>query len=189
MTERNKMRLCHGGHKGAESAFGRAAERWDVPETTISYQGHVMEFAKNVEELSDEQLEKGHVSMEFVFQALGRRFVHGQGIRRVMYSMFHVVTRGDELFAVGWILPDKHVRGGTGWGVELAKWFNRPVHVFDQEKKAWYSWTGSEWEPSEPRLPDRTFAATGTRHLTDEGRRAIDDLFERSLGPARALER
>jgi hypothetical protein len=176
------MCLFHGGHKGAEAAFGRAAARWDVPEVTISYPGHVMEFSQNVEELSDEQLEQGHVSMEFVFRALGRRFAHTQVVRRVIYSMFHVVTRGDELFVVGWILPDKHVRGGTGWGVELAKCFNRPVHVFDQEQNAWFSWTGQAWERSEPKLPNRPFSATGTRHLTDEGGRAIDDLFACSLG-------
>jgi len=185
MTERSKMRLFHGGHKGAESAFGRAAERWDLPEATISYKGHVMEFAKNVEELSDEQLEKGHVSMEFVFQALGRRFANAQAIRRVIYSIFHIVTRGDELFVVGMIQPDNHVKGGTGWGVELAKLFNRPVHVFDQDKNGWFSWDGHEWQSSEPKLPNRPFSATGTRNLSDAGRQAILELFERSLGPAR----
>ncbi|HXV75943.1 MAG TPA: hypothetical protein VD788_06435 [Candidatus Polarisedimenticolaceae bacterium] len=182
MIDRQRMRLTHGGHKGAEAEFGRAAMRWDVPETTVSYQGHEMEFAMNVDELSDEDLEKGHVSMEFVFQALGRRFARGKGLRRVIYSMFHVVTRGDELFVVGWIQPDTHVRGGTGWGVELAKFFNRPVHVFDQERDEWMSWDGQRWRPSEPRLPDGPFSATGTRTLTDAGRRAIADLFERSLG-------
>ena len=186
MTERNKMRLTHGGHKGAEAEFGRAAARWDVPETTISYDGHEMEFSMNVDNLSDEQLEKGHVSMDFVFQTLGRRFAHAQKIRRVIYSMFHVVTRGDALFVVGWIQPDNHVKGGTGWGVELAKFFNRQVHVFDQDRDAWFTWDGRDWQPSEPTLPDRPFSATGTRNLTDAGRKAIVDLFERSLGSVEA---
>jgi hypothetical protein len=185
MYERNKMRLTHGGHKGAEAEFGRAAMRWDVPESTVSYTGHEMEFAMNIEELSDEALEKGHVSMEFVFQALGRRFAHAQTIRRVIYSMFHVVTRGNELFVVGWIQPDNHVKGGTGWGVELAKFFNRTVHVFDQQREAWFTWDGHDWKPSEPRLPNAPFSATGTRNLTDRGKKAITELFERSLGPAR----
>jgi hypothetical protein len=185
MYERQKMHLYHGGHKGAEAEFGRVAMRFDVPETTISYPGHEMDFAKNIEELSDEALEKGHVSMEFVFQALGRRFAHAQTIRRVIYSMFHVVTRGNELFVVGRIQPDKHVKGGTGWGVELAKFFNRGVHVFDQDREAWFTWDGHDWKSSEPRLPNGPFSATGTRTLTDSGSRAIADLFERSLGGAR----
>ena len=184
MYDRQKMRLIHGGHKGTEAEFGRAAMRWDVPETTVSYQGHEMEFATNVDELSDAELEKGHVSMEFVFLALGRRFAHAQSIRRVIYSMFHVVTRGNELFVVGWIHPDNHVKGGTGWGVELAKFFNRQVHVFDQEREAWFTWDGHLWQTSEPRLPDKPFSATGTRNLTDAGKKAVVELFERSLGPA-----
>jgi hypothetical protein len=160
--------------------------RWDVPETTVSYTGHEMEFAMNVDELGDEELEKGHVSMEFVFQALGRRFARGQGLRRVIYSMFHVVTRGDELFVVGWIQPDGHVKGGTGWGVELAKFFNRQVHVFDQERNTWSSWDGHDWQVSEPKLPSGPFSASGTRNLTAAGKQAITDLFERSLGPVEA---
>ena len=188
MFERHKMRLTHGGHKGTEAEFGRAAMRWDVPETTVSYQGHEMEFAMNIDELSDEALEKGHVSMEFVFLALGRRFAHAQTIRRVIYSMFHVVTRGNELFVVGWIQPDKHVKGGTGWGVELAKFFNRGVHVFDQDREAWFSWNGHDWQSSEPRFPNAPFSATGTRNLTEGGRKAIVELFERSLGPANDRE-
>jgi len=179
MTKRGKMRLTHGGHKGAEAEFGRVASQWDVPETTISYDGHEMEFSMNVDNLSDEQLEKGHVSMDFVFQTLGRRFAHAQKIRRVIYSMFHVVTRGDALFMVGLIQSDNHVKGGTGWGVELAKFFN-------QDREAWFTWDGREWQASEPTLPDRPFSASGTRSLTDAGRKAIADLFERSLGSKEA---
>jgi hypothetical protein len=32
-------------------------------------------------------------------------------------------------------------------------------------------------------IPERPFAATGTRNLTDEGRKAVAGLFERSFGP------
>ena len=95
--------LIHGGHKGAESAFGAAAERHGISEKTLSFEGHVMERSVNVEVLDDEALAKGRVSMDFVFQAMGRRFASGHGVRRVIHSMFHLVTRGNELFAVGWI--------------------------------------------------------------------------------------
>ena len=65
---------------------------------------------------------------------MGRRFTSGHGIRRVIHSMFHLVTRTDELFAIGTIQENGSVRGGTGWGVELGKLFNRKVHVYDQDR-------------------------------------------------------
>ena len=184
MSERDKMRLFHGGHKGTEAEFCRAGERWNVAQTTLSFEGHRMERSRNVEVLDDETLNKGRVSMDFVFQAMGRRFTSGHGIRRVIHSMFHLVTRTDELFAVGTIQENGSVRGGTGWGVELGKLFNRKVHVYDQDRRAWFSWDHhDEWQQGEPTLPDSGgFSATGTRNLTDAGREAIDALFKRSLG-------
>jgi len=176
------LHLIHGGHKGAEAYFGEIAEEYGVSETTLSFEGHRMDRSRNVEVLDDEELDKGRVSMEFVFQAIGRRFASGHGVRRVIHSMFHLVTRTDELFTVGWIQENGSVKGGTGWGVELAKLFNRQVHVFDQERGAWFSWDHDEWKQSEPTLPEGGgFSATGTRHLTDGGREAIEDLFKRSL--------
>ena len=183
MYAASDLHLIHGGHRGTEAVFGEVAEKHGVGETTISFEGHKMERSKNVEALDDDALAKGRVSMDFVFQAMGRRFVRGKGLRRVIHSLFHIVTRGKELFAIGWIQENGSVRGGTGWGVELAKTFNRPVHVFDQEKEAWFSWDHDEWKASEPTLPERgKFSATGTRHLSGAGRQAIEDLFARSLG-------
>ena len=184
MIDRERIHLIHGGHKGTEAEFGRAAEKWGVKEITLSYEGHNMERPVNVEVLADEELDKGRVSMEFVFQRMGRRFVQGKGLSRVIHSMFHVVVRSDELFAIGWIQPNGTVKGGTGWGVELAKLFNRPVHVFDQAKESWFSWSGNEWKLSEPTLNQGTVAVTGTRELTEAGRQAVLGVFERSLGPA-----
>lgn len=183
MSERFKTRLISGGHKGAEAEFGRQAEAWNIPETTFTYEGHVMERSGEVELLDDNELQRGNVSMEIVFARLGRQFARGKGIRRVIQSMFHMVNRGDHLFAVGWIQPDNTVKGGTGWGVELAKFFNRPVSVFDQKKAQWFTWQGGSWQEDEPVLPERSFAATGTRNLNEAGRTAIKDLFTRSLGP------
>lgn len=181
MNKASRMHLFHGGHKGTESHFGAAAEKWNISETTLSYEGHVMERAKNVEVLDEETLRQGRVSMEFVFQTLGRRFVAGHGIRRVIKLMFHVVKRSHALYAVGFLQEDGHVKGGTGWGVELAKFFNREVHVFDQGQDRWFSWIDHEWKPSEPLLPEAKFSATGTRDLSPAGAKAIDDLFARSM--------
>jgi hypothetical protein len=184
MPDRFQAKLISGGHKGAEAEFSRVAKRFNVPQVVLSYEGHKLEYDGEVEVLNDAALSLGDVSMEIVFDRLHRRFHRGKGIKRVIQSIFHIVKRGDHLFAVGWIQEDDTVKGGTGWGVELAKFFNRTVSVFDQDKEQWFTWRDNCWQEDEPTIPDQAFSATGTRKLSDGARQAIDDLFKRSFPDA-----
>jgi hypothetical protein len=184
MIDRSRALMYSGGHKGTEAEFGRCADRWQVREVTFSFKGHQMEWSRDVRMLSEDELRKGDVSMEIVSARLGRSYTRLEAVRRVVQSMFHIVTNSWQVFAVGWIQPDKTVRGGTGWGVELAKFFNRRVSVFDQGQEHWYTWSGTEWQRDLPVIGEKPFAATGTRHLDDAGRAAIQALFERSFGSA-----
>ena len=77
--------------------------------------------------------------MEIVSKRMRRTYSRTDKIRKVIQSIFHMVNSGHHVIAVGWILEDNTVKGGTGWGVELAKLFNRPLSVYDQERKGWFS--------------------------------------------------
>jgi hypothetical protein len=182
--DRTKPMLVSGGHKGAEAEFGRCAERFGLREVTFSFEGHRMERSGELRVLSARELAKGDVSVEIVSRHMGRSYTQIELVRRVIQSMYHVVVNAYRVFAVGWIQPDDTVKGGTGWGVELAKFFNRPVSVFDQDRNGWFTWRNGQWQPDTPTLGERPFAGTGTRNLTDAGRAAIADLFVRSYGPA-----
>lgn len=186
MTEadRSEAILHSGGHKGAEAEFGRRAEEWGLEEVSYSFPGHAMERDRGVVELGEEELAEGDVSMAIVSRRMGRTYHRPGRIRRVIQSLFHMVNEAFHVFVIGWIQPDGTVKGGTGWAVELAKLFNRPVSVFDQDDERWYTWQDNEWAPSEPEIPNKPFAGTGTRNLSEGGRRAITELFERSFGPA-----
>ncbi|MDP2105513.1 MAG: hypothetical protein Q8J76_05910, partial [Desulfobulbaceae bacterium] len=92
-------------------------------------------------------------------------------------AIFHVINRGHQVFVVGMILDDDTVKGGTGWAVELAKLFNRPLCVFDQQREQWYSWQGGIWQEDTPQISYDTLACSGTRNLTEAGRKAISELF------------
>ena len=70
--------------------------------------------------------------------------------------------------------------------MELAKLFNRPVSVYDQEKNKWFSWLEGAWKEDSPHIKHETFVGSGTRYLTDEGKQAIEKLFSNSFGPARS---
>jgi hypothetical protein len=95
-----------------------------------------------------------------------------------------MVNNGYQVITVGWIQADNTVKGGTGWGVELAKLFNRPINVYDQEKQDWFSWKDGRWVAETPVITHKTFVGTGTRNLSDDGRAALRRLFEASFGPA-----
>jgi len=173
--------LYSGGLKGAEETFGEFAEKYGINEINFSFEGHKCSREKNVTMLSDAELKKGNISMEIVSGRMGRRYSQAEKIRKVFQTIFHMVNKGYQVLAIGWIQSDKTVKGGTGWGVELAKFFNRPVSVFDQETNAWYTWKENDWAKEIPVISHKTFCGTGTRNLSDEGKKAIEELFSRSF--------
>jgi len=183
MTDISKITLYSGGHKGAEAEFGKLAEAWNMKEVNISFEGHNAERTRGVRVLTAEELQKGDVSMEIVSKSMNRTYSRTNKIRKVIQSIFHMVNSGYHVIAVGWIQADNTVKGGTGWGVELAKLFNRPLNVYDQERKGWFSWENSQWVENTPVITSDTFAGTGTRFLSEDGQKALHDLFVRSFGP------
>jgi hypothetical protein len=186
MTDKSQFTLYSGGHRGTETEFGKLAERWGINEVNFAFDGHRCERTRGVKMLNAEDLARGDISMEIVSAKMGRTYARAEKIRKVIQSIFHMVNNGYHVIAVGWIQPDETVKGGTGWGVELAKLFNRPLSVYDQEKKRWFAWKNKQWVEETPLITDKTFAGTGTRNLTAEGCAALEDLFERSFGPAPA---
>ncbi len=182
--EKEKCTLYSGGLRGAESAFGEAAEKWGLNEVNFSFAGQVLNRDKNVVVLSDEELERGDISMELASKMMNRNYYEKKKLRKVLQTIFHFVNKGHQVLVVGAILEDNTVKGGTGWAVELAKLFNRPVSVFDQNRNQWFSWKAGQWQEDSPRVQHETIAASGTRNLTEEGKKAIEQLFADSFGPA-----
>lgn len=173
--------LYSGGHLGTETFFGECAEQFGVKEVTYSFEGHLIKREKNVVFLNDEELKRGDISMEIVSAHMHRSYSNTAAIRRVFQSIFHMINNGLQIFAVGAIQADNTVKGGTGWGVELGKFFNRDLHVFDTVKNCWHTWRHGEWIMETPTIIEKTFVGTGTRNLTDDSKAAIVDLFRRSF--------
>ena len=104
----------------------------------------------------------------------------------MLQTLWYQVNSGQEIYVIGTILEDGTVRGGTGWGAEFAKLCNKPLFVFDQAKAGWFTWTGDAWAPCEPPVVTHAHVTgTGTRFLEESGKRAIEELFDRSFGPAK----
>ena len=96
--------------------------------------------------LNHEELQAGDVSLEYVSKLMNRRYTDSPTLRKILQTLWYQVNNGQEIYVIGVILDDGHVRGGTGWGAEFAKLCNKPLFVFDQEKDAWFEWTGTDWK-------------------------------------------
>ncbi len=179
--DQTKFTLFSGGLKGAEATFGEVAEKHNVSEVIYTFEGHKLAREKNTVVLSQDDLERGDISMELASRMLNRTYYETDKIRKVLQTIFHMVNSGHQIFVIGTILEDGHVKGGTGWAVELAKMFNRPLHVFDQPTKQWYTWKES-WQEDSPKIEYETFVGSGTRFLNEAGRLAIEKLFTDSFG-------
>jgi len=174
--------LYHGGLKGAESLFGEMAEKYGVNEVIFTFEGHKLHRDKNPVVLSEADLQRGDISMEIASRMMNRTYYETEKIRRVLQTIFHMVNKGHQVFVMGTILDDNSVKGGTGWAVELAKLFNRPLHVFDQNRNGWFTWKDGAWTEDNPVIKYTTFVGSGTRYLSKEGHLAVEKLFADSFG-------
>ncbi len=177
--------LFSGGAPGAEAAFGSCAERHGVEEVNFTFDGHKIDRRRGVRVLNHEELQSGDISLEYVSRLMRRRYTEGPTIRKVLQTLWYQVNNGQEIYVIGTILDDSTVRGGTGWGAEFAKLCNKPLSVFDQDKDAWFVWTGTDWRQlgaaDAPAITHPHFTGTGTRHLQANAKKAIEDLFTRSF--------
>src|SRR6266540_6035915 len=136
--------LFSGAAPGAEAEFGACAERHGVEEVNFTFEGHTEARRRGIRVLNHEELQAGDVSLEYVSRLMNRRYTQGVTIRKVLQTLWYQVNSGQEIYVIGTILPDNTVRGGTGWGAEFAKLCNKALHVFDQEKNSWFSWSGED---------------------------------------------
>jgi hypothetical protein len=175
--------LLSGGARGAESEFGACAQEWGITELNFSFDGRAPERTRGLVNLTEEELAQGAVSQIYLQSKMHRAYPETPGFRKMLQTIWHQVSTAGQVFAVGVIQEDGTVRGGTGWAVELARAWHKPLHVYDQERKGWFAWRDGGWAAERtPVISERRYCGTGTRELSEHGRRAIRDLYQRSFG-------
>lgn len=182
-----RYRLVSGGGKGAEAEFGACAEKWGMAEEHYTFEGHrLLERSRGIVQLSTEDLKKGDFSLINASRRLNRTLSEIPLVRSILQTIWHQISNASQVFVVGVIQDDNTVRGGTGWGAELARLWKKPLFVFDQSKRSWFRWSGTAWEfAGQPTITTEAFAGIGTQDLSEDGRQAIRDLFRRSFGEPR----
>lgn len=177
--------LFSGGAKGAETEFGVNAERFGIEEVNFTFEGHSIVRQRGLRFLNHEELKKGDVSLAYLSRLMNRRFTESPTMRKILQSIWYQINSGQEIFVIGEILADHTVKGGTGWGAEFAKLCNKPLYVFDQNRDAWFRWNETSWvecgKSEAPVIANHHFAGMGTRFLTESGRKAVAELYERTF--------
>jgi hypothetical protein len=112
--------LYSGAARGAEAAFGAAAERYGIEEVNFTFEGHNDARQRGIRVLTQEELRHGDVSLEYVSRLMHRSYPDTPLFKKVLQTIWHQVNNGQESWVVGKILPDQTVNGGTGWGAEFA---------------------------------------------------------------------
>src|SRR2546426_7530876 len=177
--------LFSGGAPGAEAEFGGSAERRGIDEVNFTFEGHKIARHRGVRVLNHEELQAGDISLAYLGRLMHRSYTDSPTLRKVLQTLWYQVNSGQEIYVIGAILEDDTVRGGTGWGAEFAKLCNKPLHVFDQEKDGWCTWSGTDWQARAkadgPVITHPHFTGTGTRTVRDNGQHAIAEPIARSV--------
>ncbi len=182
-TKSTQRTLYASGAAGSEEFFGQEAQKWGIQEVHYRFSGHIQNRTTGSITLDETELARGTVSLNYVSRKLKRSWDKTPQLKKVLQLIWHMVNSAQQVFVVGTIQQDNTVHGGTGWSVELAQRWNKPVWVFDQEKRSWFFWDKTHWIPQVPTITSVHFAGSGTRFLQPEGKKAIEDLFERSFSP------
>ena len=188
-----------GGAKGADTAWGRVMQNYGVP--VVHYltkkmgKGYEARKVKGIRrDLGEKELyELGHI-VDKANQTLQRNITKEN--QEIFLRNAHQVKNANSVVAVGEIettqkgdkatLNGRTVKGGTGWAVQMGldKGLQK-IYVFDQKQDSWFKWNkdANRFTPilEAPKLT-RNPALIGTRKLTVSGKRAIEDVAEKSFG-------
>lgn len=103
----------------------------------------------------------------------------GKLVRRDMMQ----ADKADAIFAVGTINPrNGYIAGGTGYASTRGILRGIPVYLFDQKDSTWKVWdkTTKKFVPTSQPALTKNAAVIGTRELQENGKKAIEDMFQTS---------
>ena len=137
--------------------------------------------------LTMEQLNEGMQELQTAASVL-QRTVTSPVSQQYLARNYHIVKNASCVLAFGFFdVYGKHVLGGTGWGVQLAKQMNKQFYVFDALFGDWHYWDphqrlffqceGMHEHPiPEPRLTNDV-AIIGSRDMDSSMYHALEKLF------------
>jgi len=187
--------ICHsGGCPGADMAWEVAGEEYGVKTISYSFHNHQHQ-GKHPKILTRDELEEGYNACRKADETLKRNFdrIQYPYVRNLMARNWFQIKNSDEVFAIAKTMTSTTVEGGTGWAIQMAIDSRKPIWVYDQVNKHWWTYVyksnpslfvGDTFMPMGNYIPfisKHNFAGIGTRDLTDDGMTAILQVYKKTF--------
>lgn len=184
---------CHsGGAEGSDTYWESIGKKYGVKTKAYSYKTKYHSSSNKIE-ISEEDYLEGIDEVNKANKWLGRFGIHKY--MNLLARNWAQVKYSKEVFAIGSIVdPGKRgsrgyyskskyqtVDGGTGYSIMMGINNNRLIYVFDQKQLKWFRWSYTSMlfiELKEvPVIGSQDFAGIGTREITKDGIKAIEDVY------------
>jgi hypothetical protein len=180
-----------GGALGADTAWDTIGREFGV----INHNHYWMtnKTPNGNKEITTEDQVEGQVKVTIAARQMGRIAPTHQVRDERLIRNWSQVKYADAIYAIGQLIEPgaemnygkkaliTQVKGGTGYAVQMAINEGKPVFVYDQVKKQWFTFKDGNW--SETGVPSLTknFAGIGTREVNAEGQHAIRDVYAQTF--------
>lgn len=175
-----------GGAKGADTVWQDEALAAGYDVQAHTFEGAHKLNPKRVEHTAEE-LAQADEWAKRANRTLGRTWPpRSDFVANLIRRNFFQVKDSDQVVAIGRIKEKPgfprgqlEVEGGTGWAVQFGIDMDKPVYIFDQLRKKWFTWDKGERNFVESAMPEPSpaFAGVGSRDLKPSGRKAIKQFF------------
>lgn len=192
----NKI-ICHsGGALGSDTIFEEIGNEYGIKTKAYSYNTNYHK-SENKFEISNTDYLEGIENIKIANKKL-KRFGINKFINLLSRNWCQV-KYSDEIFAIGYIIKPNEkgrkgyynksnyevVDGGTGYAIQMGIDNEKEIYVFDQKINNWFKWSyiTSKFIKINylPKIESENFAGIGTREITEDGIKAISELYKNTF--------
>ena len=179
-----------GGAEGSDSYWALIGEKYDVPFVHYSFKGHkTRKSAGMIRPLTEAELAEANIKIKKADESLNR--LKGKKAKdftnKLLQRNWWQVKTSNGTYAVGKIIKGgTEIEGGSGWATQMSiDAGKKHVYAWDTTSKKWHRY---DYKLKKFRMLDKTpklvkrFAAIGTRKLSKEGQKAIEDIYAVTFG-------
>ena len=196
--------LHSGGATGADTVWGQIGKQFGISEENQMHY-KTADMPNGNTQITEQDYKEGKREAA---KAANRMFGYDKPevSMGLLIRNWSQVKYSDAVYAVGRLVPagenafpdnkkedtriakNPTVTGGTGYAVNMAILNNKPVYVYNQYDhptypKGWYKYDSNinDYVPTDTPTLTRHFAGIGTRNINEDGKKAIQDAYEKTF--------